>query len=114
MESAGNSFRQSTIPISSPHKLTSYFLFYPLAYLLFLFLLILCLDEDGTVELTEQENHALSANAKVVPSIPENGQRNTVEPFVLPNPDSSTYPNTYPFFIPTESLAEFPSRVASP
>ena len=57
MESAGNPFPQSTVSNSSPHKLTSNFIFYPLAYLLFLFLLILCLDEDVTVELTEQENH---------------------------------------------------------
>ncbi|MCI5225018.1 MAG: hypothetical protein D3924_20715 [Candidatus Electrothrix sp. AR4] len=87
MESERNVLSQSTAPNPSSRKLSSNFLFYPLAYLMFLFLLTICLEEDVEVEVIEQADQTLSVNTKAIPDISINGHPNTDKPFALTNSD---------------------------
>ncbi|MCI5223933.1 MAG: hypothetical protein D3924_14990 [Candidatus Electrothrix sp. AR4] len=59
MESAGNVSRQSTVFNPSFRKITSEFPFTLIGYLLFLFNLTVCLDENTKGELTGQIIRAL-------------------------------------------------------
>ncbi|MCI5223935.1 MAG: hypothetical protein D3924_15000 [Candidatus Electrothrix sp. AR4] len=90
MESAVNVLRKSTAFNSFSRKLSSHLPSYLIAYLLFLFLLTLCLDGNMQAEMPGQLNQTFSANTEIDPGMFRNGQCRSEELFTLTNLDGTS------------------------
>ncbi|MCI5166394.1 MAG: hypothetical protein D3903_09915 [Candidatus Electrothrix sp. GM3_4] len=102
MQSSGNLFRQGSLSNRS-RKFVFFCFSYPLVFLLTLFFITGCSDDNVKVELAGQIDRSLPAGMMVCLDISGNGTCDANEPSARTNADG-----TYSVIIPAESLGLFP------